>query len=1035
MQALRLQRAATALSACLLGAFFYAVNQVQPAAVSYMLAVMLIAALGFLLLHKQADSLPALGGRARPLLFILALLALLLRILLCLSTKGAGSDVSCFVGWAEIAQREGLSQFYTSGYFTDYPPGYIYALYGMGKLVRLLALDGKPAVLVVTLPALLCDILLAAAAYRILAPRSKRMALAAYLFFLFSPLFIYNSAVWKQVDCVAALFLACCFAAAVRERPALATVFYSLALLVKPQALLFGPVFALLFVRRFVARKESLLTAAKGAAGCAVISVTLLWLLSLPFRGTQEPFWLLWRYALTIGSYPYASVNAPNLFAALGGNYRLASEGWLLSYSQWGFLFLALITLSLLYFYVSSVRRERCDFFLLAGWYGAAIFTLMQGMHERYMILPIVLLALSAFWTESKALTAYLSMQSLLTLAGMLGPYLYMNAPEEYSALMLGVPIRLLGAAQTVLFLWLSAIVLRRVLGGHTETVLQATPLFSQVNIPDPQPLDRRDGFALLLLTAAASLLAFTGLGDMRAPESGLRFSEGKTVLITLERPVEALWMFCGIGDGVISVFDQETGEILYEQAKQYSDVFKWSAEDILPSERLRIVAHGVTVNELVFLDAEGNVLTPLGYDEEFSPLFDEQQKKPVRPSYRNSMYFDEIYHGRTAYEMLTGLPVYENTHPPLGKDIIMLGVSLFGMTPFGWRCMGALFGVLMIPALYLLARLLFAQRRTALFCGALFLFDFMRFTQTRIATIDSFVVLFILLSYLFMLIFLRRDFFSSRSKPLLLPLFFCGIFFGLGCAAKWTGIYAGAGLCFLFFLHLWRQYRESGGSVAFMRRCALLCIGCVFFFVIIPAGIYLLSYLPQFALRGEPYALGEVLANQRNMLSYHAGLRSSHPFASAWWEWPLLLRPVWYFMGELLSAGAAQTIVLLGNPAVWWAGGVALLIAIAAKLSGNREQALTFVLAGFTAQYLPWLLVQRETFLYHFFPALGFLVFALGWVVERLTLRYPRVKYGCIALLLISVLLFEWFYPALSGCVTTPEHIAQLHWLPRWSF
>ena len=59
-------------------------------------------------------------------------------------------------------------------------------------------------------------------------------------------------------------------------------------------------------------------------------------------------------------------------------------------------------------------------------------------------------------------------------------------------------------------------------------------------------------------------------------------------------------------------------------------------------------------------------------------------------------MYFDEIYHGRTGYEMLHRMTAYETTHPPLGKDFIMLGIAIFGMTAFGWRCAGTLFGVML---------------------------------------------------------------------------------------------------------------------------------------------------------------------------------------------------------------------------------------------------------------------------------------------------------------------------------------------------
>ncbi|MBR2717342.1 MAG: glycosyltransferase family 39 protein, partial [Oscillospiraceae bacterium] len=54
----------------------------------------------------------------------------------------------------------------------------------------------------------------------------------------------------------------------------------------------------------------------------------------------------------------------------------------------------------------------------------------------------------------------------------------------------------------------------------------------------------------------------------------------------------------------------------------------------------------------------------------------------------------------------------YEITHPPLGKAIISLGIRLFGMTPFGWRFMGALTGVLMVPLMYLLVKQLTKDTR-----------------------------------------------------------------------------------------------------------------------------------------------------------------------------------------------------------------------------------------------------------------------------------------------------------------------------------
>ena len=119
---------------------------------------------------------------------------------------------------------------------------------------------------------------------------------------------------------------------------------------------------------------------------------------------------------------------------------------------------------------------------------------------------------------------------------------------------------------------------------------------------------------------------------------------------------------------------------------------------------RLSLTDNDASLIELVFLDANGNITRPLNADA-YPALFDESDLYPERYSFRNSMYFDEIYHARTAYEFLHGLPTYENTHPPLGKIFIALGVAIFGMNPFGWRIMGTLFGIAMLPFIYLLGK------------------------------------------------------------------------------------------------------------------------------------------------------------------------------------------------------------------------------------------------------------------------------------------------------------------------------------------
>lgn len=62
-----------------------------------------------------------------------------------------------------------------------------------------------------------------------------------------------------------------------------------------------------------------------------------------------------------------------------------------------------------------------------------------------------------------------------------------------------------------------------------------------------------------------------------------------------------------------------------------------------------------------------------------------------------------------------------------------------------------------------------------------------MHYVQTRIATIDTYAVFFIILMYDAMLVFIQHDLKTDSFKKLLPPLLLSGIFMGLGIASKWT--------------------------------------------------------------------------------------------------------------------------------------------------------------------------------------------------------------------------------------------------------
>lgn len=316
--------------------------------------------------------------------------------------------------------------------------------------------------------------------------------------------------------------------------------------------------------------------------------------------------------------------------------------------------------------------------------------------------------------------------------------------------------------------------------------------------------LDRLDAAIMACISLVYGAVAFWNLGDTQAPETFANM-EQRSVIIELESDgARELMLYSGVGIGEYSFEYSSDGENyspLTSFSQTHGEVLKWNSVELeggLNRGFLRLSATGnVWLGELVARDGQGNII-PVSCDE--SALVDEQELCPAEQTFMNSSYFDEIYHARTAWEHLNGVYPYEITHPPLGKEIISLGILIFGMTPFGWRFSGTLFGVLMLPIMYVFLKKLFGGRRVPTAGTLVLAADFMHFVQTRIATIDTYAVFFILLMYLFMYLF----FTENRLRYLALS----GLFFGLGAASKWTCLYAGAGLALIWVWYWIRNAR-----------------------------------------------------------------------------------------------------------------------------------------------------------------------------------------------------------------------------------
>lgn len=992
----------------------------------------------------------------RTFLFLLFLAALLLRVLLGLTADGYPQDTATFKAWARLTHEVGLSGMYSGEFFLDYPPFYLYILYLLEQLRLWFGLSQTSAGfdLMMKLPAILADLLCAYLLYR--AVKGKCDAFESVFLtgaYLFCPAVLINSAVWGQVDSFCLLVVLCALFLLLRGNTLACAFVYAAAVLLKPQSLFFAP---LLFL--YLLRKKQYRRIASGIAGfCAGVL-----LLALPFTRNLDYGQLAEQYLATLKSYPYFSINAYNLYALCGLNWKPIESVFPTEALQWLLTAVPILLVVLYSAWIYWKSPKKGTVFLCAYLLSAGIFLLSVKMHERYLFPAILLLLLAyGYFRDRRLLASFfgLSVTHFLNVAYVL--YLNNTFVSAFHP-----PMILLSAAQTAIILYTGYVAWDLCIRGRCRQAGLRPLSLPRLHLPPTGRLERgisrRDLLPMAAITAAFAGLVFFQLGSTQSAQTAWHPAIGESVVFQTDGRAEKLLYLPGIdvdsADGTAFVgvslrIETSVDGTAWQELATLTEgsVYAWGTIPIDTDFRyLRLTAcDGQTVLNEIALKAAGEdrllSLTPVSGNT--GALIDEQAVVPLYPTWYDSTYFDEVYHARTAYEHLYGAWPYESTHPPLGKLLISVGIALFGMTPFGWRFSGALFGTLMLPVLYLLLKRLFGRTSLASCGTVLFAFDFMHYTQSRIATIDTYAVFFLLLMYYFMAVFVDTDLRTASMRRICLPLLLCGISFGLGAAAKWSAIYGGLGLAALFFWHLARQARllPTQDRPALYRRYRAIILWCCLFFLAIPAGIYLAAYFPVFTVAGHSFS--EFFSYQAGMYAYHAGLEATHPFSSPWYEWPVMVRPIWYHItwAPDTADGLVRSIAAFGNPVVWW-GSIATMLLSAGFGALSRDRRVAFFWIGFLSVYLPWIAVTRISFIYHYYTAVPFLILSIVYCLSLLCRRLETAPAGGrlqkatapIAIWLIpaaALLLFFQFFPVLSGAGTAQAYLESLEWFSTWYF
>ena len=200
--------------------------------------------------------------------------------------------------------------------------------------------------------------------------------------------------------------------------------------------------------------------------------------------------------------------------------------------------------------------------------------------------------------------------------------------------------------------------------------------------------------------------------------------------------------------------------------------------------------------------------------------------------------------------------------------------------------------------------------------------------------------------------------------------------------------------------------------------------VWCCLFFILIPVALYVIANYCYYITDGcktLSEALETLWRKQISMYTYHADLTATHMCQSMWYQWPLMQKSVWFYSGyptvgdvQLLS-----NISSTGNPAVWYVsafGAVLALVEWFRNPACRKDRAFIVVTVGILAGLLPWALVTRCVFLYHYFSTIPFMLLMTVLLLFYVEKKHPRTAWFKWAWLIAAAVVFFLMLPAVSG-------------------
>ena len=396
-------------------------------------------------------------------------------------------------------------------------------------------------------------------------------------------------------------------------------------------------------------------------------------------------------------------------------------------------------------------------------------------------------------------------------------------------------------------------------------------------------------------------------------------------------------------------------------------------------------------------------------------------------------LVFDEVYYVDGARDLLKyGVEINGSdpefiVHPPVGKWLIASGIKIFGDSEFGWRFASALFGTLLILVFARLVHVLFYSPLLTALGAALMSLDGLLLVHSRTALLDLFLTFFTLIGVLLW----------HRNRHI-----WAGIAFGLAIGCKWSAIYFVAiiGLVAVYRILIKYDIRQTFEPI--MAKYAQYGLLPVFVYALTWSGWFISNRGWSRQWSNNP--LTSWIHYHSEMLNFHTGLTSTHPYQANPWSWLIMGRPTSFFYASpsgCSNDNCAQEVLALGTPILWWVGTVAVAVVVGywirSLINHHIDAAANLVVLGLAAGYLPWFAMQQRT-VFSFYAIIiePFLIIAIVYCAKLLLgsgLKPVLSQLIVGGVFAVIALCFLFFLPLFTGQIITYEDWNLRMWFESW--